>query len=103
MHIAGNGRHLTPIDPDEMNAVIRVARSGLEMHPEERFEAGQRVDIQHGPLAGLEGVLLFRRDRHRVVVYATILECGVSVEVNRVNLRTLDSPSDTLLKQTENP
>lgn len=48
---------------------------------EERLSPGQRVRVASGALAGLEGVVLSRRGRDRILVAVDFLQRGVSVAI----------------------
>ena len=50
---------------------------------------GQRVRLESGPLCGLEGVVIQEGMRDRICVSVTLLQRGVSVEVDRDWIRPL--------------
>ncbi|HVV47573.1 MAG TPA: hypothetical protein VHC72_20320, partial [Bryobacteraceae bacterium] len=47
------------------------------------LRAGQRVRIEHGPLRGVEGVILEQKDEWRMVVSVELLQRSVSVVLDR--------------------
>ncbi|MBK5291201.1 MAG: hypothetical protein JJE04_05935 [Acidobacteriia bacterium] len=70
--------------PDIQIEVVRqMETAGLPMMPWPFLEAGQRVQIQGGPLDGLEGTLAANPDSWRVVVNVELLHRGVAVTVER--------------------
>ncbi len=49
---------------------------------ESRLVPGDRVRVRHGPFAGLEGTVLKRRGKTRLLVCVNFLQQGASVEVD---------------------
>jgi len=83
LHVVGSGRAPIPIDRGEMDAVRQLAESPLRAEPHPYLEVGQKVYIQEGPLAGTVGILLARKNSHRVIISVTLLRRSVSVEIDR--------------------
>jgi transcription antitermination factor NusG len=83
LRFVGVGNALAPIDDEEIAAIRTAMSSGLSAEPWPFLEAGQRVRLQEGPLAGMEGLLVEVRKRYRVVVSVTLLQRSVAVEIER--------------------
>lgn len=86
------GSSPVPIPDEEVENVRRFAAAvdahGLE--PElEPFQPGQRVLVVGGPLRGVEGVVVQRRGRARVLVGLQAVGQGLSVEVDAGQLQRL--------------
>ncbi len=81
-----------PVDERELDAVRRAVGSGLPVGPHPFLETGQRVVIQRGALAGLEGILAETKKAYRVVVSVTLLQRSVSVEVDREWIEPVSEP-----------
>lgn len=83
----------SPISGDEIRNIAqfaeRLSRLGLEPAAEP-FEAGQRVRITSGPFDGLEGVVVERRGRKRVLVGLPSIRVGFEVDVGKSALRPID-------------
>jgi transcription antitermination factor NusG len=79
--IVGMGKTPIPIDEAEIAAIQSAVKSGLPSQPCPFVQIGQRVRIEHGPLCGLEGVLLDFRGRHRLVLSVTLLQRSIAVQV----------------------
>jgi hypothetical protein len=71
-----------PIDETEISAIQAAVKSGLPRLPWPFLEIGNRVAIEHGPLSGVEGVLLGFRGHHRLVLSVTLLKRSVAVQVD---------------------
>jgi len=69
---------------------IETLRHGLDlrvrMEPHPYLQAGRRVRMRSGPVAGLEGILLRRKHGARLVVSLDILMRAVAVEVDEADV-----------------
>ncbi len=90
LHFVGIGKAPVPIDDEEITAIQSAVKSGLSAEPWPFLEAGQRVRLEDGPLAGLEGLLVEVRKRYRVVVSVSLLKRSVAVEIDREWVAPLD-------------
>ena len=79
--IVGMGKTPIPIDEAEIAAIQSAVKSGLPSQPWPFIQIGQWVRIEHGPLCGLEGVLLDFRGHHRLVLSVTLLQRSIAVQV----------------------
>jgi transcription antitermination factor NusG len=83
LHFVSIGKEPVPVDESEISAILTAIRSGLPAEPWNYLEVGQRVRIEEGPLAGIEGILSENRKQLRVVVSVTLLQRSVAVEIDR--------------------
>lgn len=74
----------------DLRQIKRLIDSGMPLTPEARLEAGDRVRIRSGPLAGLEGVVMHRRARERLLVAVEFLQKGASIEIADFQLEPID-------------
>jgi transcription antitermination factor NusG len=89
LYIVSVGNKPAPVDEREIAAVQFVVRSGFPVMPWPSLAVGQRVRLESGPLCGLEGVVIQVGMRDRICVSVTLLQRGVSVEVDRDWIRPL--------------
>lgn len=89
LYIVSVGNKPVPVDEDEIAAVQFVVRSGVPAMPWPSLAVGQRVRLEGGPLCGLEGAVTQVGMRDRICVSVTLLQRGVSVEVDRDWIRPL--------------
>jgi transcription antitermination factor NusG len=89
LYIVSVGNKPVPIDEGEVAAVQFVVRSGVPAMPWPSLAVGQRVRLEGGPLCGLEGAVTHVGMRDRICVSVTLLQRGVSVEVDRDWIRPL--------------
>src|SRR2546430_1970418 len=83
LHFVGIGKVPAPIDDAEMSALQCVLRSGSKVEPWPYLQVGQRVSVEYGPLAGVEGLLIEAHKQHRVLVSVTLLRRSVAAEIER--------------------
>jgi transcription antitermination factor NusG len=83
LHFVGIGKIPSPIEDMEIAAIQTAVGSGILTEPWPFLEAGQRVRLEDGPLAGLEGILVEGPKRQRVVVSVTLLKRSVAVAIER--------------------
>jgi len=75
------------------NSEIEALRNGLtsktfaEPHP--YLKVGRRVRVHSGPMAGLEGVLVRRKDKFRVVLSIHLIQRSVAVEVDQTEVEPI--------------
>lgn len=81
--IVGFGGEPVPVSESEIGGIKAVLASGLPAQPWPFIRIGQRVRIERGSLAGLEGILLREKDSFRVVVSVELLRRSVAVEIDR--------------------
>jgi transcription antitermination factor NusG len=83
LHFVGIGNAPIPIDDREIASIQTAVRSGLSMEPCAFLEAGQRVRLDDGPLAGVEGIFVGTSKQQRIVVSLTLLKRSVAVVIER--------------------
>jgi transcription antitermination factor NusG len=74
---------------DDLRAIRRLVETERPLTPEARLEPGQPVRVRSGPLRGLEGTVVQRRNVERLVVAVRFLNQGISIELEDVDLERL--------------
>ena len=90
LHLVGSGKIPTPIDDREVAAIQRAVRSGLLTEPYPFLEVGQRVRLEDGPLAGLEGIFVGTSKQQRIIVSLALLKRSVAVAIEPHWAKPLD-------------
>lgn len=78
----GFGDQPVSIPQEEIEAVRLALTSGSSVEPYPFLRYGDRVRINSGPLEGLEGILLRKKNTCRLVLSVELLEKSVAVEVD---------------------
>jgi len=81
--IVGTAKIPTPVDRAEILAIHALVNSGLPRQPWPYLQAGERVRIEHGALAGLEGIFLHEKGNDRLVLSVTLLQRSIAAEIDR--------------------
>ena len=96
-YVVRSGRGIEPLTADETRSIEALCRmeKTRPCEPCNFLAVGQRVVVEAGPLAGLEGVLVRVSGVERVVVAIESLHRSVSVEIGHDRVRPV-APSDLL-------
>ena len=76
------GGHPAAILETEIEAIRKAVTSGLPAEPFPFLQCGDRVRVKAGPLAGIEGILLRKKNSFRLVLSAELLQKSIAVEVD---------------------
>jgi transcription antitermination factor NusG len=76
-----------PVPDPEIEAVRRLVTSTLPYDPHPYLQEGMRVEVVRGPLAGVQGVLLRKGARARLVIGVSLIRQGASVELDALDVR----------------
>ena len=71
-----------PIPSDEIESIRQVVEHSLDAEPHPFLKSGDRVRVKSGPLAGLEGILIRKKNFYRLVLSVELLVKSISVEVD---------------------
>jgi transcription antitermination factor NusG len=80
--VVGFGGKPAMIPCSEIEAVRRVVESPLTTEPHPFIKCGDRVRVNAGPLQGLEGVLLRKKNLWKLLLSVEMLQRSVAVEVD---------------------
>jgi transcription antitermination factor NusG len=94
--VVGARGYPSPISNAEIESVRRVslaaAGSSAELHPGPLMQQGNWVRVCAGPFAGVEGVVVERRGRRRVLVGIAAIGQGVEVDIGIADLVPIPAP-----------
>jgi transcriptional antiterminator NusG len=83
VNLVGFGAGPIPVPDEEIERVRTLVSSGLPVAPYPFLKVGQRVRLERGPLAGVEGILEQVKGTARLVVSINMLQRSVATEVER--------------------
>ena len=66
---------------EDLQRIAGLIAADVPLTPESRLVPGHRVRIRSGPFAGLEGTVMKRRGRTRLLVSVNFVQRGASIEV----------------------
>lgn len=70
------------VPEQEIDSLKTLMESSARYEPHPFLHSGDRVQIKHGPLAGIEGILVRFKNQFRVVLSVGLLQQSVAVEVD---------------------
>ncbi len=99
LHIVGISRVPAPVGKHEIEALRRVVESRLFAEPWPFLNVGERVVVDRGPLAGVEGIVMALKKGLRLVISVTLLQRSVAVEIDRDWVRPSRSAFELLVRR----
>jgi transcription antitermination factor NusG len=77
------------IPANEIEGVRQLIQSPLQIEPHPFLQCGDRVIVTSGPLEGLEGILVRKKNAFRLVISVEMLGRSAAVEIDAVNLQRI--------------
>ena len=78
--------------PDEQIAAVRtMVEQRLPYDPHPYLAEGMRVRIKRGVLVGAEGILIAKKQKHRLVISVDLIQQAVAVDIDSVDVEPVDS------------
>ena len=84
--VVGFGGRPAALPEEEIDALRAALGRGLRAEPHPFLRSGRRARIKAGPLAGLEGILVRRKNRTRLVLSVELIQRSVQVEIEQADL-----------------
>jgi transcription antitermination factor NusG len=79
--------------PDvEIEAIRRVIQSGTRVEAHPYLKCGNWVRVKCGPLAGIEGILVRKKNISRLVLSVEILGTAAAIEVSAFQVEEVNAP-----------
>lgn len=78
-----------PLPEGEIERLRTGIRNSLRIEPHPYLNAGSRVRIKSGPLAGAEGILVRKKNIHRVVLTIDVIARSAAVEVDALDVERI--------------
>lgn len=85
--ILRDGERAATVREEEVDAIRRTVESSLAVEPHPYLKTGERVRVERGALAGVEGILVRKKSQCRLVLSVEILTQSVSVEVDAADVQ----------------
>jgi transcription antitermination factor NusG len=88
IQVVGYNRQPIPVDEDEIKSIQTLVTSGISNQPWPFLQVGEKVQIESGPLRGLEGVLVEIKGNRRLILSVSLLQRSVAVEMDAAFVRS---------------
>ncbi len=89
VRFVGHEGHAEPIPEEQILAVRRFLESSISVDPYPYLKVGRRVEVIHGPLKGIQGILVQKKGRFRFVLQVDLIRQAISVEIDASDVRAL--------------
>jgi transcription antitermination factor NusG len=86
----------TPLPDGEIEALKAGLAGGVRAVPHPYLKVGRRVRIKSGPLAGMNGILLRRKGKFRVVISIDLIQRSVAVDASAADVEPVAERRDFL-------
>jgi transcription antitermination factor NusG len=86
------GGHPYPVSDEEIQGLQLAVESGVPVSPVPYLSLGEKVQIKHGPLAGVTGIVTRFKNRARLVISVDVIMQSVSLEIPQCDAIPVGSP-----------
>ena len=80
------GGHPAPVADNEIEGLRNGLAAGKHLEPHPYLRVGRKVRITRGPLAGIEGALVRRKEKLSVVLSIALIQRSVAVEISECDV-----------------
>ena len=88
--LVGGNTGPAPIPKEEIEAVQHALESRLLVEPYPFLAVGDWVRVKAGPLAGIEGILVRKKNAERLILSVEMLQKSVAVELDGYLVERID-------------
>jgi transcription antitermination factor NusG len=78
-----------PVKSSEIENLRQGLAGRTALHPHPYLKAGRKVRIRTGAMAGVEGILVRKRDSARVVLSISLLQRSVSIDIDEADIEPI--------------
>jgi len=88
--ILHHGESVAIIPEAEIHALRTTVEGSFQVEPYPFLKCGERVRVKWGPLVGVEGVLVRKKNQYRLVLSVDMLAQSVAVEIDAADVESAD-------------
>jgi transcription antitermination factor NusG len=89
VRLVGFNGHPSPLPQEEIEGLKRGLASGVQVEPHPFLTVGRRVRVKVGPLEGLKGIIIRRKNRLRIVISLDLIHRAAAVEIAAEDLEEI--------------
>jgi transcription antitermination factor NusG len=78
-----------PMPEEDLEKVREFLGQGLRAEPHPYLQAGRRARVVRGPLSGMEGIILRRKNRSRLVLSFDLIQRSMAIEIDEADLAAM--------------
>lgn len=99
----GVGGRPAAIEHNEIEALRRAVENAVRMEPHEYLRTGDRVRVMSGPLAGVSGILVRKKNQYRLILSVEMLGKSAAVEIDGEAVERVKENGSVALMQKAQP
>ena len=80
----------SPIRQDEIEALRQALSRNAHCEPHPYLKVGRRVRVRSGPLSGIEGILMRRKDGFRLILSIELIMRSLAIEVDEADVEAVN-------------
>ena len=85
-HLVSFSGHPAPVPDGDIQSIQNCLNRNHNVEPYPYLQVGRRARVKRGPLQGLEGIILRRKNRTRLILSFDLIMRSVAVEIDDVDL-----------------
>jgi transcription antitermination factor NusG len=89
VRLVGFNGQLSTLPDEEIEGLKKSLAGGVLAEPHPFLSVGRRVRVKAGPLAGVEGIVIRRKNRLRLVISLDLIQRAAAVEVEAADLESI--------------
>src|SRR6266404_4387128 len=89
VRLVGFNGQLSALPDEEIEGLKKGLAGGVRAEPHPFLKAGRRVRMRSGPLAGMQGILLRRKGKFRVVISIDLIQRAVAADAEAADVEAL--------------
>lgn len=75
-----------PMPQEDIDSIRAFLDRGWRAEPHPYLQAGRRARVVHGPLAGMQGIVVRRKNRSRLVLSFDLIQRSMAIELDESDL-----------------
>lgn len=79
----------TPMQQEDIERIRGFLGQGWRAEPHPYLQTGKRARVMRGPLAGMEGIIVRRKNRSRLVLSFDLIQRSLAIELDEMDLAPL--------------
>ncbi len=76
----------TPMPDEDLERIREFLGQGWRAEPHPYLQTGRRARVVRGPLAGMEGIVMRRKNRSRLVISFDLIQRSMAIEMDEADL-----------------
>lgn len=97
--IVGFGGLPAALPEEEIEGLQKGLVSGVRAEPHAFLSVGRRVRVRNGPLSGMEGIVVRRKNLNRFVISLELIQRSVAVDIEVADLEAISQTTPVATKQ----